>query len=101
MAFTDAQKKAFTHYEELKIQIKELEAECEALQPEIIPAIAEGTEVAGNYGVFVVQKRGTWKYSPAVTRVQETIKELQAEEKAKGIAKATYKETLVYTVNKA
>lgn len=84
-------------YEEIKLAIRELEEEAEVLKPQIIKAMPDQVEVAGESGIFVVQKRPTWKFSEKHKEKKEALKELEAEEKAKGIAIPTYSEILMYT----
>ena len=87
-------------YEEIKIQIRELEEEAEVLKPIIVKAMPDQVEVAGEAGTFVVQKRATWKFSEKHKEQKEKLKELEATEKAKGIAIPTYSDILVYTLAK-
>ncbi len=98
LQLNDEQRAAFARYEQIKEDIKLLEAEAEKLQPIIIPLIPENVEVPSESerGTFIVQRRATWKYSSDHKMMKEALKECEATEKAKGVAKATYKEILVY-----
>lgn len=89
-------KEDFARYEELKGMIKDCEAQLEILKPRIVEAIPEGTDVAGDYGTFSVQSRATWKFSKNHETQKKALKELEEEEKAKGIAKASYSSVLYY-----
>ncbi len=93
-------KDLFESYEHLKAVIKDAEEKIKALQSEIVELIPEGKDVSGNYGVFKVQSRATWKFSAVHTKRKEELKTLEEEEKAKGTAKATYSPVLYYTVSK-
>lgn len=75
-------KSKLKRYAELKVKMKEMEAEIEELNPEIKAyVIGEGVDkLPTNLGTFSVESRGTWEYSPAVEKLKE-------EEKAKGVAK--------------
>lgn len=87
-------------YEELKGIIAQAEEELEELKPEVIALIPEGKEVEGDYGVFVVQDRPTWKYSGKHSLAKKALKELEEEEKAKGIAKKVSNPVLYYNKKK-
>ena len=86
-------------YESLKLQIKEAEEVIKELQPDIIDAIPEDKEVAGEFGYFVVQDRPKWEFSEAVKEAELVVKKLKKEEKAKGVATATPRPTLYYKTN--
>lgn len=75
-------KKMLARYAELKIQSKKITEEIEELNPHIKEYILkEGVDkLPTTMGTFSVESRSTWKYSPAVEKLQD-------EEKAKGIAK--------------
>lgn len=83
-------------YEEIKHAIAALESEADALKPVIIQAIPPNTEVEGTDGIFTVQQRASWKFSKALEEDKKILKDREAEEKAKGIAKATYDSVLYY-----
>lgn len=93
---TPEQQSNFNRYEELKGIIKEAEAEVKKLQPMIIPLVPEDKELLTEKGYFYVQKRATWKYSEACEAEAEKLKQMEADEKAKGIAEASYSSTLYY-----
>ena len=91
----DAQAKLL-RYEELKQMISDAEAELDQLKPEIVALIPAGKEVETERGVFVVQSRSTWKFSKNHTKAKSELKELEEEEKAKGIATAVQSSVLYY-----
>ena len=93
-------KELFAKYEELKLTIKSAEEELEALKPQIVELIPEGKEVEGAYGIFNVQSRATWKFSKTHEGKKKELKELEEEEKAKGVATAKYSPVLYYTTKK-
>lgn len=90
----------FGRYEELKGIIAAAEQEIDELKPEIVALVPEGKEVEGEYGVFVVQDRPTWKYSGKHSLAKKALKELEEEEKAKGIAKKVSNPVLYYNKKK-
>lgn len=77
-------------YEVLKLQIKELENELDMLKPDIISEIPEETEVKTEKGVFILQKRRVWKYSPATVEEEAALKAAKKREEADGTAVETF-----------
>lgn len=64
--------------------IKQAEEELDSLKSEITPLLHENEEIPLEYGTLVLMPgKPVWKYSDAVT-------ELQAREKAEGIATQKY-----------
>lgn len=89
-------KEKLERYEQIKLSISDLEKELDELKPDVISLIPEGKNVETEYGVFSVQSRATWKFSADHTKKKEELKSIEEEEKAKGIAKATYNPILYY-----
>jgi hypothetical protein len=86
----------FKEYESLKLEARRIDTRLEELKPAILEAIPEGKEITTEQGVFSVQKRTTWKYSPAVEATEKELKKMKAEEQAKGTATGTEVPTLYY-----
>jgi hypothetical protein len=76
---------ALKRYEEIKIQMKELETEAKALQPDIIPAMPEGP-VKTEYGTFTVRSKDSYVYSPETQAREKALKETKDREVQEGIA---------------
>lgn len=93
------QLKSLKRYEEIKISIRELEEEGDALKALVLPLIPEDEEVQGQFGKFSIMKRPNWKYSPAVKTAEESLKELKAREQADGTAEKTDMPVLYYKSN--
>lgn len=83
-------------YAELKAEEKIIAEGIDTLKPAIKEYIeSQGVDkVPTSMGIFSLENRSTWKYSPAV-------EELQKEEKAKGIAKQVVITGLRFTAPKA
>ncbi len=93
---TPAQIADLQRYEQLKGVVKEAEAELKKLQPLIITFVPEDKELLTDKGYFYIQKRSTWKYSESVEAEEEKLEQMKTDEKAKGIAEASYTNTLYY-----
>jgi len=76
----------FLHYEELKIQEKELKAEIDALKAELVEHVPEGEKINCATGVVKLKKRDNWTYIPATVQLADDLKARQKEEVAKGDA---------------
>jgi hypothetical protein len=85
---TPAQKALFTEYEELKRSIKELEAKCDELKPQLITLIPPDSTIDTGTGTFTLSARKSWKYSDDTTVMEAEVKERKKEEEQTGIAKA-------------
>ena len=90
----------FSRYEALKRIIADAEAELDELKPEVVRFVPEGSDVETEHGTFLIQSRATWKFSKDHEEKKKNLKELEEEEKAKGVAKATYQSILVYKPKK-
>lgn len=51
------------------------------------------------FGSFTVAHKKSWKYSPAVVKVEERLKIIKFKEQEKGIAQAVESEYLLYKPN--
>jgi hypothetical protein len=78
-------------YVELKAEEKRIAAEIDELKPIIIEHMTDEKidKLPTSLGSFSLSSRGTWKYTAAVTQLQE-------EEKAKGIAKQVFSNSLIF-----
>lgn len=85
----------FKRYEEIKIEIKTLEAEADELKPELISLIPEDNAVETDRGSFTLKRRTKWVYSPETTQAEKNLKETKKTEEQTGIAKATEGEPFV------
>lgn len=81
-------KAKFTEYEELKREIAELEARCDAIKPELLAVIPPDTKIDTGTGVFTTSSRKTWKYSEETTSMEDGLKKKKKEEEQLGIAVA-------------
>lgn len=78
---------AMLQYEELKISEKEIKDRLDELKEIILPHVEAGKKYAGEHGSFEVKSRATWKFSPELIHEKDIIKEKEADEIARGIAK--------------
>lgn len=78
-------------YAEKKAKVKQIEADLEEMKPLIIEHLAQQgvDKLPTSLGTFTVSERSTWKYSPAVEKLQE-------EEKQRGIATKKVSTTLTF-----
>lgn len=100
MDFTPEQQNALSKYEDIKLQIKELEAELDPLKEVIMPIMEKGKDFATEKGVFKLKERANWKFSEYVTRQEKELKVSKEDEIAKGIAQNKPTIYLEYSVNK-
>ncbi len=82
---------ALKRYAELKISTSAAETEMEELKPLIKEHIMKEKvdKLPTSVGTFSLGERSTWKYSPAVEKLQD-------EEKAKGVAKKVTTTSLLF-----
>ena len=95
--------KIISRYEEIKIQIKELEAEAKVLEPSIVETLEglrEG-QVRTERGLFYFTNRVTYKYSDKVKDKEAKVKELKKKEEEDGTAEGVEKQSLSYRVSKS
>lgn len=86
-----------TRYAELKLEIKYLEEEAEKLKKEIMPEVERLGGVEIPLGKFSIKSLNRWKYTKAVTELEEKVKIKKTEEEEKGIATLTTSNSLVFT----
>ena len=82
-------KEAFVEYAELKIEIAELEAKCDALKPELLEQIPSDSKIDMEYGTFTLSSRKVWKYSDETTDLEDELKAKKKKEEQLGVAEAT------------
>lgn len=90
---------AFEEYENLKIKTAEIAEKLDELRPVIMPHVPIDKEVAGAHGVFYIQERTKWKYSPELEQRKKDLKKDEGEAQAKGEADKTSAPTLYYKIN--
>ncbi len=86
MNFTEEQKNALMKYEELKLQIKSLEAELDPLKEIILPIMEKGQKLQGEKGFFTLMEKANWKFSSRITEKEKEIKSAKDLEIADGTA---------------
>lgn len=88
-------------YEEIKLQIKELEREALVLSEIIIEQMPEDTELDLSQGKLSMTARTKWTYSPALTMLEKDVKNRQKDEQMRGVAtEEKGKPYLIYRSNK-
>jgi len=92
---TPEQKNLFTQYEEIKRDIAELEKQCDAIKPLLLPIIPIDTKIDTGTGVFTLSARKTWKYSDETEAMEDELKEKKKEEEQLGIAVASVGEPFI------
>lgn len=99
---TPTQKALFTEYAELKSTIKELEAKCEELKPQLVTLIPPDATIDTGTGTFTLSTRKVWKYSQNCKRLEDELKEVKKTEEQLGIAEAVEGEPfIIYKEKKA
>jgi len=86
--------KLLLEYIELDARFKELEAEKATLRAQILDELKKNK--LDNFGSFTVAHKTSWKYSPAVAKLEEKVKLAKNTEQEKGTAKATESTYLLY-----
>lgn len=81
-------REAFIEYAELKMEIAELEAKCDALKPELLEQIPSDSKIDMEYGTFTLSSRKVWRYSDETTELEEEVKAKKKQEEQLGIAEA-------------
>lgn len=89
-------KSLFERYAEIKRLIKVLEEEASGIAPQIIDEMGDNQQVELGTALFSLSKRKTWTYTEVVAQARESIKNMEAREKADG--SATYEETVSLTM---
>lgn len=93
-------KNKLRRYEEIKLEIKDLESEMKELNEEITANLEPEQVVETERGKFEIRMRANWKYSGKHESIKQQLKEIEAEERADGTAKLTESKVLFYTVKK-
>jgi len=96
------QEKAILRYEELKIEIKNMDAQIKELKPIIQELVHEDEKLhtPTGYGYFELKKRDNWKFSEEIVEAEKGLKTLKAEAIAKGEATSTPTVYIEYRQNK-
>lgn len=85
-------------YIKLEIEYKELEARKQALRLEILNEMNKEKmqKVDTDFGSFTVCTKKSWKYTPAVSALEEKLKIARIKEQDRGVAKAVESEYLLF-----
>lgn len=85
-------------YEAIKLEIKALEAQLDALEPEVTEMLANcgADQIETDKGKFYFTTRKTWKYTEAVKLKETEVKELKKQEEESGKAEVTESKSLTY-----
>ena len=86
--------KILLEYIELDARFKELEVKKATLRAQILDELKKNK--LDTFGSFTVAHKTSWKYSPAVTKLEEKVKIAKNTEQEKGTAKATESTYLLY-----
>jgi len=100
MELKKEQQEKLAEYEELKLQIKELEKKAKDLAPDILAFLPGDKEIECKQGKIYLQNRTVWTYPPVIQDKEKELKGLKKEAQAKGDAVVEHIPTLYYTVNK-
>lgn len=82
----DEVKDGFRKYENLKTEIKLLEAECDQLKPMLMPYVPEEGELKTDDGTFTVRSKVTYVHSMEVQADEEELKQKKQREIQDGTA---------------
>ena len=85
-------------YESIKLDIKALEAQLDAIEPDVKEMLANCgvDQIETEKGKFYFTTRKTWKYTDAVKTKEVEVKELKKTEEETGVATATESKSLTY-----
>jgi len=86
MDISEKQQEALLKYEDLKLQIKELEVQLDPLKEIIMPLMEKGKDLQCEKGVIKLKERANWTFSADVKTELKKVEEMKADEIAKGIA---------------
>ena len=86
MELNEEQKSALLKYEELKIVVKDAEAQMAELKPIVLEAVPEGTKINASQGYFERKKRDNWKFGPGIELQEKALKEAKEGAVARGEA---------------
>lgn len=99
---TPAQKALFTEYAELKTAIKELEAKCDEIKPQLVTLIPRDATIDTGTGTFTLATRRVWHYSDETTNMETELKSRKKEEEQTGVAQSVEGEPfIIYKEKKA
>lgn len=90
--------KILREYAELKKQEKALAVQIAELQPQVLGVMKThmADELDTGFGKFILSKRRSYTYSPAVSDLEADLKGRKAEEEANGTASYAEKEVLMF-----
>lgn len=91
----DKSKALLGAYEEYKREIKELEAKCDELKPQLLEIIPRDAKIDTGIGTFTVTARKKWKYSDELTEREKEVKEDKKVEEQTGVATASEGEAYI------
>lgn len=85
-------------YAQLKKDIKALEAECEALNPQILQEISltGADKIESDFGTFSLGARKTWTFHDGVLLLRRQLEEQETLAKQTGTASFVEKKYLIY-----
>ena len=88
-------------YSILSFEIKKLEAERDALKPEVLKMVEDSGEktLKLSFGTFSLRKMKAWTYSDNVVAKLDEVKQLKKLEEEDGTAKAVESTTLQFKGN--
>lgn len=91
-------KSLFEQYAKLKLTEQSVKEQLDELKPAILSELAtvDDQAVELEAGVFSVVKRKRWSYTDKVKTTEQVLKELKAEEEAKGIATFVEDRTVMF-----
>lgn len=81
-------KSAIERYEQIKLEMKELEKEMEELKPIVIAVVPEDTTVEAAYGTLSIARRTQYLYSLDTQLAEDALKAAKAREVQDGTATA-------------
>lgn len=90
----------FAQYAALKQEMKQLEAEMEKLQPEVIAEMGENQEVETEWGNFILGTRRKWTFPPAIEEARTQLKEQEKNSQQLGDATYTENSYLIFSSKK-
>ena len=93
-------KQNFELYAEYKIQIADLEAKIEELQPLILAEMPDKPVELTDVGIFSMGNRKTWAYSQDLEQKKTIVKEQEKLEQQTGAATFTEKPYLLFKPKK-
>ena len=93
--------KAMLEYEQVKLNIRILEAKADELKEIILPEVEVGKKYEATEGTFEVKSKAMYRFSPRVEEMKKAVKEIEGEEIAKGIAVNNPTVYLEYRVKKS